>query len=108
MSFRQEKVCSLLQNITASFISREFIGIPGVLISVIKIEISNDFKKAKIFVSIFPEGKEKEIFKLLKRKLGDLREYVKSRAKMKFLPFFEIEIDQGEKKRQKIEELLRK
>lgn len=108
MAFRQEKVCSLLQNIAASFISREFIGMPGILISVTKVEASNDLKKAKIFVSIFPEEKEKEIFKLLKRKLSGLREYAKSRAKMKFLPFFEIEIDQGEKKRQKIEELLRK
>ncbi|MBU3925762.1 ribosome-binding factor A [Patescibacteria group bacterium] len=108
MAFRHEKVCSLLQNLSASFISREFIGKPGILISVTKIEISKDFKKSTVFVSIFPEEKEKEILKSLKRRLSDLRDYVKSNAKMKFLPFFEIKTDQGEKRRQKIEELLKK
>ena len=106
MTIRQEKVCALLQNIVSSFISHESIALSGTLISVTKIEITSDFKKAKIFINVFPEDKEKETLNLLKNRLSDLKQYVKTRIKMKFLPFFEIEIDKGEKSRQRIEEIL--
>lgn len=108
MSFRREKVCSLLQNTATSFISREFAAAPSILVSVTKVEVSSDLKKAKIFVSIYPIEKEKEALEALKNRLSDLRNYVKSQIKMKFLPFFEIDIDRGEKSRQRIEEILRK
>lgn len=108
MSFRREKVCSLLQDMAASFISREFIAVPSILISVTGVKISSDLKKAKILVSIYPIEKEKEVLEVLKSRLSDLRNYVKSQIKMKFLPFFEIDIDEGEKSRQRVEELLKK
>lgn len=108
MAFRQEKIDSFLKGAAASFIERR-IGISsGAIISVIKAKTSKDLKMTKIFVSIFPEDKEKEILFLLHKNLSGLRDYVKSQSKMKFLPFFEIEIDKSEKSRQKIERILNK
>ena len=106
MAFRQEKIDSFLKGAAASFIERRIGANSGAIISVIKIKTSKDLRKAKIFVSIFPEDKEKEILPLLRKNLSDLRDCVKSQSKMKFLPFFEIKIDKSEKSRQKIEKLL--
>ncbi len=100
---RQEKVNSLLKNLAASFLSRETIG---AIVSIIRIETSKDLKSAKLFISIFPETKEKEVLDLMNEKKNDLRKYIGSQIRMKFLPTFEFEIDKGEKSRKRIEELL--
>lgn len=106
MTFRKEKVSSFLKNIASSFIQKEIVSQPGVLISITKVELSNDLKQAKIFVSVFPESKEKEMMRILKNNQGRLKEFAKDKIKMKFLPHFEIEIDKGEKSRQRIEEII--
>ena len=103
MTLRQEKVNSLLKNLAASFLSRETIG---AIISIIRIETSKDLKSAKLFISIFPETKEKEVLDLMNEKKNDLRKYIGSQIRMKFLPTLEFEIDKGEKSRKRIEELL--
>jgi ribosome-binding factor A len=110
---RQEKVNSLLKNLAASFLSRETIG---AIVAIIRVETSKDLspcgrspkgrKSAKIFISIFPETKEKEVLDLMNGKKSDLRKYIGSQIRMKFLPALEFEIDKGEKSRKRIEELL--
>ena len=80
--------------------------ISGSIITITRVETSKDLKTAKIFISIFPENKEKETFGILKKKADELRKYVGSRIKMKFLPHLEFEIDKSEEARQKIEEIL--
>lgn len=102
-SRRLEKVNSLLRQLAASYLAKE---INGVLITVTRVETSKDLKSAKIFISIFPESKEKEVFKNLKGKVDELRKYIGSQIKMKFLPQLSFEIDKAEKSRQKIEEIL--
>ncbi len=108
MSFRQEKVSSLLKSVAASFIQKEIPIATGILISVTGVNLSKDLKMASVLVSVFPEKKEKETVKILKRNRSRLREYAKPFLKMKFLPYFEIEIDKGEKRRQRIDEILHK
>ena len=113
---RQEKVNSLLKDLAASFLSRESGMVSAALITITHIETPKDLspcgrsavgrKSAKIFISIFPENKEKETLNLLNEKKGELRKYIGSQIKMKFLPFLEFEIDKGEKSRKRIEELL--
>lgn len=104
MSLRTDKVNSLLRNIVSSFIGREFKN--GAIITVTHVDVINDLKKAKIFISIFPDNKSDEIMKLLQNKSWDLKKYAQPLLKMKFLPEFEFEIDYGEKNRQKLEEIL--
>lgn len=103
---RQEKVNSLLKDLAASFLSRESWIASTALITITHIETPKDLKSAKIFISIFPENKEKETLKLLNEKKSELRKYIGSQIKMKFLPSLEFEIDKGEKGRQKIEKIL--
>ena len=102
-SRRQEKVNSLLKNLSADFLKK---NADNSIITITRLETSKDLKTAKIFISIFPESKETETIKFLKSRIGELREFVGSKIKMKFLPHLEFEIDKGEKERQKIEKLL--
>ncbi len=104
-SRRQEKFNSLLEQLTSSFIAKE---IRNALITITRVESSKDLKNAKIFISIFPEDKEVEIFRILKSKIGELRHYIGSRIKSKFLPRLEIEISEEEKAQKRIDELLKK
>jgi ribosome-binding factor A len=103
---KQERVNALLRNLVSSFIRTE-IG-KGAIVTVMRLETSKDLRFAKIFVSVFPEEKEKEVFELLKKKSFQLHRCLKSQLKMKFLPIVFFEIDKGAKIERKIEEILKK
>ena len=106
MTLRQDKVSSLIKNMAADFLRGESGKIS--LITVIKAEVSKDLKKSTIYVTIFPEDKEVAALDFLKRRRADFRDYFKkSKVNMKTIPFFDFEIDAGEKNRQRIDELSR-
>ena len=54
-----------------------------------------------------PENKEAAALDFAKRMRGDLRHTVMKKMPVRVIPFFEIEIDYGEKNRQHIDALLR-
>lgn len=104
-SERQLKVSGELKNIAADFFERESNG--ASLITVTRCEISRDLKHSTIFISVLPESKEAAAIDFAHRMRPDLRTYVKKHFKVKILPFFEVEIDYGEKNRQHIDDLMR-
>lgn len=104
-SHRKEKVTGELQKIISSSI-QEFSNRRS-LITVTRCNISPDFKNATIFVTVLPEGHEENALAFLKRRRDEIRDTVKKKFKGKRLPFLAFEIDNGEKNRQRIDELLR-
>jgi ribosome-binding factor A len=104
MSFKLEKGTQALRDAAAEFISRE--SNRTSLITVTSLSLSTDFSQAKILVSIFPEEAEKEALDFLKRKRGELRSYLGERVKTKRIPFIDFEIDNGEKNRRRLDEIL--
>lgn len=105
MSDRQEKVANLIRERAAEYLGRE--NNKTSLISVTHATISPDLKKATIFITVLPDSKENAALMFVKRQLGDIREYLKDHMMTKVIPFLAVEIDKGEKNRQKIDELLR-
>jgi len=105
MGERKEKVANFLKELTAEFLGRE--NNKTSLITVTSATCSPDLKRATIFITVFPEEKEKVALEFAKRKRGELREFFKKTMTTKNIPFIDIEIDLGEKHRQKIDELLR-
>ncbi|MBU1728108.1 ribosome-binding factor A, partial [Patescibacteria group bacterium] len=77
------------------------------LITVTSCTTSPDLKRATVFMTVFPSSKEKAALDFAKRKRTELREFLKKNMQTRNIPFVDIEIDQGEKNRQKIDELLR-
>jgi len=105
MSLRQEKVAKLLKEISAKFLQKESSG--QSLITITDCKVSSDLKKATIFISVLPEKSEEFALNFIKRKRRDLRDHIKHNTSMKVLPFIDVEIDMGEKNRQKIDELIK-
>ena len=77
------------------------------LITVTSCHVSPDLRRATVFITVFPDSKEKSALEFAKRKCKGLRELLKKNLPIKNIPFIEMAIDFGEKNRQKIDELLR-
>jgi ribosome-binding factor A len=105
MSERNEKVANSIKELSASFLGR--IDNKTSLITVISANVSPDLKRATIFITVLPASKEEAALNFVKRNLGDLRDYLKTNLPIKIIPFLDVKIDEGEKNRQKIDELLR-
>lgn len=102
---RQQKVEQQVLGITQDFFQRESSGLS--LITVTRADISRDFKYGTIFITVLPESKEEAAIHFAKRMRSELRHYVMKRLPIKVIPFFEVEIDYGEKNRLHIDKLLR-
>lgn len=102
--FRGEKIANHIRELAAIYIERE--GNPTSLITVTRVILSPDNKKATIMISVLPREKEKAAYGFIRRNLGDMRAYIKKGLNINPIPFLNIAIDEGEKNRQKIDELL--
>lgn len=102
---RSEKVANFIKELAAKFLGKE--NNRTSLVTVTGCTTSPDLKRATIFFTVFPESKEHDALDFAKRKRGEFRDYLKENFKGKIVPFIDFEIDQGEKNRQKIDDLLR-
>ncbi len=102
---RNEKVANLIKELGAQFLGRE--NNHTSLITVTSCTVSPDLKRATLFITVLPDSKEHNALDFAKRKRAELRDHLKKNMQIKIIPFIDIEIDRGEKNRQKIDELLR-
>ncbi len=103
-SNRQEKVANLIKELSAQFLGRESNNTS--LVTVTSTTVSPDLKRGTIYITVLPIDKERTALEFAKRKRGELREFLKKNMETKMIPFIDIEIDLGEKNRQRIDELL--
>lgn len=103
-NFRNEKITNRIKELAAIYIEKE--ANPSSLITVTRVIISPDGKKADIMVSVLPKDKEKAAYGFIKRNLGELRKAVTKNLRINPIPFLDVKIDEGEKNRQRIDELL--
>jgi ribosome-binding factor A len=102
-SQRQKKVSELLREISSKMISRETNRTS--LITVTSVDVSPDLKQCTIFISVFPESSQESALNFLKRKRKDLKIEVRQNSNLRNIPFFDFDLDMGEKNRQIIEEI---
>lgn len=102
---RGEKVANIIRELAAQFLARETNHTS--LITVTHANCSPDLKHATIFITVLPESQEEQALGFAKRNRGEMRDFLKKNLEIKTIPFLDIEIDRGEKNRQKIDELLR-
>ena len=103
MSLRQEKVAEVLRVLSSEFMKRT--SNRTSLITITRVNVSKDMRKATLYISVYPETEEKHALNFFKRSLSGLRDYVKPKLSMKVIPFFDVELDMGEKNRQQLDEL---
>ncbi len=103
---RQLKVNEELKKVAQDFFQRNSSG--SSMITVTAADVSKDLKKANIYITVLPQDKELSALDFAKRMRTDMRSDIKKRLPIKSIPFVEIEIDEGEKTRQRIESVLLK
>ncbi len=103
--YRNEKVANHIRELAATFIERE--GGNTSIITVTRVMLAPGGKHATIMISVLPRDKEKAAFGFIKRNLGEMRKYVQKGLKINPIPYLDVEIDEGEKNRQRVDELLR-
>lgn len=105
-SQRQLQVEQQILAIAQDFFQRESSG--ASMITITRTDISRDMKHGTIFITVLPEDKEEAAINFAKRMRSELRHFVMKRLPVKVIPFFDVEIDFGEKNRIHVDELLRK
>ena len=104
-SSRETKLKDVIKVAAAEFLQRE--SNYTSMLTITDVSLSEKSNRAVVFFTVLPEDKEKGALDFVKRKRAEFREFFKSKARMRALPFFDFEIDKGEKNRQKIDEIAR-
>ena len=79
---RQKKIGGLIQQDLADILQRAASeGAPGTLISVSKVAVTADLSIAKVYVSIFPTAKAKQIIEEIKGSTAAIRHELAQRTK---------------------------
>lgn len=102
---RHYKTGQIISELTAEYIQREANTDP--LITVTSIDLSPDSRRAIIFVTTIPDGREQDALIFLKRNASDIRDFLKRKARLKHIPHLEFMVDAGERHRQHMDELVR-
>ena len=104
MNIKDERMKEQLRELAAEFLNR--ISTRSALLTVSNIELSDDQKNARIFLSVMPREKEHGAVDFANRHRSEFSEYIKKHSKLYFLPKISFEADLGEQNRQRISELL--
>ncbi len=106
MTDKSGRASEIIRKLSAEYLSTE--SNRTSLITVTGIELSRDGKNATILLSVMPTEAAENALNFAKRKRADFRNYVKKNSRLKRLPYFDFAIDEGEKNRKRIDELLNK
>lgn len=94
-TFRNEKVKEEIHHLASEYVSRE--SNRDALITVTHTILSSDAKYATILFTTLPENKEDAVLDFLKRKRKEFKTHVMKHSKIGRVPFFDFEIDKGQK-----------
>ena len=85
MNFRKERLASLISELLGKEIVRR-IETPGVLITIVNAEVNDDLEVVHVYLSIFPDSKEKEVMKELKKRTPEFQYFLMKKIKIKKIP----------------------
>ncbi len=105
MSKRDEKMKEAIRELAAEFVNHN--SNKSSLITVTDVALSDNGRKATIFFTVLPEDKELEALSFFKRLRTEIRGKILKDLDLARPPFIEVEIDRGEKNRQRIDILSR-
>ncbi len=106
--FRMERVNEEIKKALSSCIQNDLKDsrITG-LITVTRVETSQDFKNAKVYLSVFDKNKQ-EVFEVLKKSTGKMKRAISQNVKIRFVPEIDLKLDDSIEYSFHIDEILRK
>lgn len=107
MSFRMQKVNSLIREQLGEILNRELDLKPGVFLTVFKVDTTNDLRYANVFVSVFPEKEGDYVMTALKNEKSNIQRILNKKLHMKILPKLVFKLDKTEVEADEIEKILK-
>ncbi|MGB0756842.1 MAG: ribosome-binding factor A [Patescibacteria group bacterium] len=105
-STRQKQVNSLLQEELSMYWEREVELPKNTLLTVARVEATGPLDKAYVYVSIWPEDKQKEVMEVLKKQIYSTQKYIDKRLSMRRVPQIILEVDEQSASRREVEDVL--
>jgi ribosome-binding factor A len=100
---RQERVSELVRKLANEHLARE--SNRNSLITITRVTISPDLKNATVFYTVLPDSAKSAAEGFMLRQRKHIRNHIKKNANLRAIPHIEIMFDEGEKNRQRIDEL---
>ncbi len=98
------QLTTLLQELAAKFVNLE--SNKTSLITITRAEMNEMLDRITFYVDVFPDSAEDVAIGFLMRKRGACRAYIKAHASIQRIPHVEFALDEGEKKRRRVDALL--
>lgn len=106
MSYRSEKVASLIQEVVSEIILKDLKDpIFSQIITITEVKIGNDLSKAIVYFRSFGEADPKTMEKALNKAKGYIKKLLAERITIKFIPDLEFKIDDREEKERHLDDL---
>lgn len=106
MSKRLQRVNQLIKEEISQLIFREIDFSPDILVTITRVETTEDLLDANVFVSVFPENNITKIMDFLKRKTGFLQKGINKVLRMRPLPRLHFLPEKETSRAARIEEIL--
>ena len=104
--FRIEKVNSIIQQELGTIILKEIDLFPGTLLTITRVECSNNMFQSKVYISVIPEDKFEDVLGLLNRHIYALQQVLNKKMQMRPVPRIEFFKEKKTKEAGRIDELL--
>lgn len=78
----------------------------GVLVTVVEVDVAGDMRSARVFVSVFPDQFQEEVFYELDAIRVDVQKLISKKIRMKFLPKLSWHKDKSVKEIDRIGKIL--
>ena len=103
--YRREQLSSLIQKELGEIIAKNIEFPVGSLVTISEVEISKDFKRATVWVSIIPGESSKEVLEVLEKARGILQHELSDELRVKVIPRIEFTIDRSGEHAARIEKI---
>jgi ribosome-binding factor A len=104
--FREEKLNNLIKAQLDRIIFKELDILPGILLTITRVECTPTGTGAKVFVSVLPDEKFDEVFSFLKRRSKEIQYFLKKGLRIHPIPRIFFVEEKKTKDAAKIEKLL--
>jgi len=102
---RSQRVASLIQEELSCFLIKDVQGqVPG-LITVTRVEVTDDLMTAHIYLSVFGNDDKEGLLPLLEKRKGYIRKILASRINLKYNPELFFSLDQAPEDEEKLDRL---
>jgi len=108
MSQRLEKVDALLHSLVSQFFEEKRDLFSPAFLTIKRVEVGSDLKRAKVWVSIFGNEDEEVVLKKLEKSRPELQHFIGRRITFKFNPVFSFKIDHSGELFERIERILKR